>query len=117
LEGFEVIEKEIGTLWSRYSNVPAQGEIVRFQGKPIAEIKVENNNVIVWHELYQLENDRYVVYTGRNHNGDWCTAHLAGVNAWEEADPPLALPELQDRYPALAKAAGLTHVREFRVDG
>lgn len=110
------VEKEIGTLWSNYLNLLAQSEFVRFEGKLLAEAKTENMSGVTWWELYQLKDGHYVVYTGHNHNGDWCTGDLAGVNAWDEFDPPLTLIELQERYPALAKAAGLVRVRNFEID-
>lgn len=108
-----VIEKEIGTLSSNYLNMPAESEIIRFEGKFLAEARSQNINSITWWELYQLKNGRYIVYTEYNRNEDWFTGDLAGVNAWDEFDPPLALIELQERYPALAKAAGLVRVRDF----
>lgn len=110
-----VIEKEIGTLSSNYLNMPAESEIIRFEGKFLAEARSQNINGITWWELYQLKNGRYIVYTEYNRNGDWFTGDLAGVNAWDEFDPPLALIELQERYPALAKAAGLVRVRDFQI--
>jgi hypothetical protein len=111
-----VIEKEIGTLWSHWLNMPEKSEIIRFEGKLAGEVKTENVNGPTWHELYQLQNGRYVVYTVHNHRGDWCTAHLTGVNAWGEFDPPLTLDEVQDEFPELAKAASLVRVREFKPD-
>jgi hypothetical protein len=117
-KGHEVtmVEKEIGTLRSNLLNVPEESEIVRFEGKFLAEAKTEDVNGPTDYELYQLKNGRYVVYVIHNHRCDWCTANLVGVNAWEEFDPPLTLNRLQNEFPILAKAAGLVRIREFRVD-
>jgi hypothetical protein len=111
-----IVEKEIGTLWSNWLNVPEESEIVKFEGLLLAEAKTEDINGPTWYELYQLKNGRYVVYTIHNHRGDWCIANLVGVNAWGEFDPPLTLNRLQDEFPILAKAAGLVRIREFQVD-
>ncbi len=111
---FEVIEKEIGTLWSHWANMPEQSVIFRFEGKLIGKAKTEDINGPTWDELYLLRNGRYVVYSGHNHRCDWFEASLRGVNAWDEYDPPLTLDQVQDEYPVLAKAAGLVRVINFR---
>jgi hypothetical protein len=109
-----IIEKEIGTLWSNWLNMPEESEIIRFEGKLIGQAKTEDMNGPTWYELYQLQNGRYVVYSIHNHRADWCTANLTGVNAWGEFDPPLTLSEVQDGFPVLAKAAGLVRIRQFK---
>jgi hypothetical protein len=109
-----IIEKEIGTLWSNWLNMPEMSEKIRFEGKLIGKTHTGDINGPTGYELYQLQNGKYVVYSISNHRGDWCTANLTGVNAWGEIDPPLTLAEVQDRFPILAKAAGLVRIREFK---
>jgi hypothetical protein len=109
------IEKEIGTLWSHWLNMPAASEIIRFEGKLIGEAHSEDMNGPTWYELYQLQNGKYVVYSIHNHRGDWCKANLRGVNAEDKVDPPLTLAKVQDEFPVLAKAAGLVRIREFKL--
>lgn len=111
---FQIIEKEIGTLWSHWANMPEYSEIIRFEGKLISEAKTEDMNGPTWYELYQLRNGRYIVYEGHNHRCDWFIASLHGVNARDEYDSPLTLEQLQEQYPALAKKAGLVRVINFR---
>jgi hypothetical protein len=110
---FQIIEKEIGTLWSHWANMPEYSEIIRFEGKLIGEANTEDINGPTWYELYLLRNGRYTVYKGHNHRGDWLIASLHGVNAWDEYDPPLTLEQVQEEYPVLAKKAGLVRVRNF----
>ncbi len=118
---FEEYEKEIGLLWgtpsSFYGDMPRVSEIIEFEGKFIVEAEERYNKLYTKYELYLLPNGRYVVYRFSNHNlGDWGDAYLAGANAWGEKDPPLTLIELQERYPVVAKSAGLTRVRKFKPD-
>lgn len=113
-ESFEIIEKEIGTLWSHWANEPEHSEIIRFEGKLIGTAHEEDMNGPTRYELYILRNGKYIVYSGHNHRCDWFIASLRGVNSWDEYDPPLTLEQVQDEYPALAKAAGLVRVRNFQ---
>ena len=113
-QDLEIVEKEIGTIWSNWLNMPEITEKVRFEGKFIGKTHTEDINGPTEYELYLLQNGRYIVYSIHNHRGDWGTADLAGVNAWGETDPPLTLAEVQDRFPVLAKAAGLVRIREFK---
>ncbi|MDG4554513.1 MAG: hypothetical protein P9E24_09745 [Candidatus Competibacter sp.] len=111
---FKVIEKEIGTLWSHWANMPEQSEIIRFEGKLVGTANEEDINGPTHYELYILHNGRYIVYSEHNHRCDWFISSLRGVNAWDEYDPPLTLEQVQNEYPILAKAAGLVRVRNFR---
>ena len=115
-EDLEIFEKEIGTLWSNWLNMPEQSEIIRFEGRFLGKVKTEDATGPTWYELYQLQNGCYLVYSTHNERGDWCTAELAGVNAGDENDPPLTLEEVQDNFPVLAKAVGLVRIREFKPD-
>jgi len=44
---------------------------------------------------------------------DYSEAHLHGVNAWGEVDPPLSLERVQREFPALATRAGLPQIIDF----
>ena len=115
---FQLYRKEIGLLWGTphplYVNIPKYSEFVEFEGKFLAEAEERSNKNCTGYELYLLTNGRFVVYKSCNHNlGDWGTAYLAGVNAWGEIDPPLTLVDIQDRFPLLSRAAGLTRIRRF----
>lgn len=112
---FEIFEKEIGTPWSNLANQPSESEIVRFEGKLLATATVTSAHSSTLYELYLLRDGYYLVYSSTNHHFDYGTAHLAGVNAWDEHDPPLTLERVQNEYPALAKRAGLVKVRDFSI--
>ncbi len=107
------IEKEIGVLWSNLLNVEEYAEVIRFKGQLLAETRAEDSSGPSWYELYRLKNGRYAVYYSHVHRGDYGRADLRGVNAWGEYDPPLTEEQIQDKYPALAKEAGIIRIREF----
>jgi hypothetical protein len=107
--GVDVIEKQIGTLWSRLLNEPEEIEVVRFRGGLIAEVRQEDVTGTHWYELYQVPANRFLVYYKHNHRGDFCRAALIGT--WGEPDQPLSLEQLQVQYPAVATRAGLSRLR------
>ena len=112
--GFEVVEREVGTLWSRLANEPESREIIRFRGAVLGGYRREGAgfNSDEW-ELFLIRGGRFLVYHKRIERGDWCWANLGG--RYGEEDWPLSLAELQEEYPELATSAGLERVRVLDV--
>jgi HNH endonuclease len=112
--GFEVVERDVGTLWSRLANKPASREVVRFRGAVIGGYRQEGASFTYdeW-DLFLVKGGRFLVYHKRIERGDWCWANLGGK--WREMDCPLSLEELQEEYPELATSAGLKRIRVLDV--
>lgn len=112
--GFGVVEREVGTLWSRLANEPESREVIRFRGAVLGGYRQEGAcfNSDEW-ELFLVRGGRYLVYHKRIERGDWCWANLCG--RWGESDCPLSLTELQAEYPELATSAGLERIRVLEV--
>ncbi|MBE9207213.1 HNH endonuclease [Nostoc sp. LEGE 06077] len=107
--GAGFIKKEIGTLWSNYANYPVTTEVVRFSGKLIAELVIYKDSLSPHsYELYQIDQDRYVVYYNYIHRADYGCAKLIGANLDIDPDPPLSLEEVQILFPELVTKAGLS---------
>jgi HNH endonuclease len=111
---FEVIERDVGTLWSRLANKPECREVVRFRGAELGSYRQEEAgfNSDNW-ELFLVRGRRFLVYHKRIERGDWCWASLRGK--WGEMDFPLSLDKLQEEYPELATSAGFARVRVLDV--
>jgi len=112
----DTVEKAVGVLWSHRADIPEETVLYRFRGRLLATVRTENVNGPTWHELYHLRNGRYVVYTATVHRMDYSDAHLHGVNAPGEVDPPLTLERLRSEFPALATKAGLREVIDFGAE-
>lgn len=110
---FEVIEREIGILWSHLANKPECREIVRFRGTVVGEYRCEDASGPHWWKLIQVRGGRFLVYHKHIHCGDYCQAAVLG--AWGEMDQPLSLGEVHDKYPEVATAAGLERVRVLEM--
>lgn len=112
--GFGLVEREVGTLWSRLANEPVRREVVRFRGAEFGGYRQEGIcfNSDEW-ELFLVRGGRFLVYHKHIERGDWCWANLCGK--WGEMDYPLSLEELQEKYPELATSAGLERVRVLDV--
>lgn len=108
-----LVEKEIGVRWSHRADIGEQVEVIRFQGRLMAETKTENANGPTWFELYRLPSCDFLVHTEHVHRFDYCVTTLHGAGMWNEIDPPLTLEEVQNRFPSLATAAGLPRVRNL----
>ncbi len=111
---FEVVVREVGTLWSRLANKPVSREVIRFRGAELGGLSQQGAyfNSDEW-ELFLIRGGRFLVYHKRVERGDWCWARLGGK--WGEPDCPLSLEEVQEEYPALATSAGLERVRVLEL--
>lgn len=112
-DGHELIEKEIGTLWSHFANQPASIEVVRFNGKLIGKRSQEDRSGTTWEELYQVSQDRYLVYTVHNHCCDWCVANVTGIDEPNGDPTPMPLWVIQRDHPELATASNLSPSRTY----
>lgn len=109
----DVHSKDVGILSSGLANIEEHIERITFDGKLLAKIRLEDANGPRWYELYQVSTDAYLVYRKRNFRGDYVSASLDGADP-DERDTPLTAAEVQERYPGLAKAAGIIRVRRLR---
>lgn len=112
--GFEVVERDVGTIWSNRADKPECRELVRFRGAVLGGFRQEGASFTYddW-ELFLVKGGRFLVYHKRIERGDWCWASLGG--RWGEMDCPLSLEELQREHPELATCAGLERVRVLEV--
>jgi hypothetical protein len=109
------VEKKVGTPWSLMANIDAEVQLVRFNGKLLGGYRTEDANGPTFYSLYKLRSGRYLVYTEHNHQGDYGVTNLIGADPWGEDDTsPLTLSEVQERFPALATAAGVPRVHIVR---
>lgn len=104
---------DVGILSSGLANVEECVENIEFEGKLLAKIRLEDVNGPRWYELYQVSTDRYLVYVKRNFRGDYVSARLDGADP-SDRDTPLTTAEVQERYPGLAKKAGIIRVRRLK---
>lgn len=114
--GPDTVVKSVGVLWSRRLDIDERTVTFRFRGQLLAKVTTQNASGPTWHHLYRLHNGRFVVYIEHVHRNDYAEARLRGVNAWGEPDPPLGLRQLQEEFPALATAAGLSRVVDFKPE-
>jgi len=115
-QDIQLINKEIGTLWSNYANYPVKIEVVRFKAKLIADYVIYKDSLSPHsYELYQIEDGRYIVYHNYIHRADYGCARLIGANLDIDPDPPLTLKQLQQDFPELATEAGLSRIRVLDV--
>jgi HNH endonuclease len=112
---FEVVECEVGTLWSHLANEPECREVVRFRGAALGGYRREGASCTSdnW-ELFIVPGGRFLVYHTHLERGDMCWASLFGK--WGEMDSPLNLEELQKEYPELATSVGLEPIRVLNMN-
>lgn len=103
--------KAVGVLWSQRADIDCQIEWVEFDGELLASLETTDGSEYAALELFRLASGRFLVYVQANHRGDWREAVLRGAPYFDEDDVPLTLSRLQDEFPALVTAAGLSPVR------
>ncbi|MBK8253548.1 MAG: HNH endonuclease [Polyangiaceae bacterium] len=101
--------RKVGILWSQQADVASSVEVVEFEARYVTADRLEDLSIVRSRELFQREDDTFLVYDVRIHRGNWSDAYLHGA----ERNEPLTLARLQDEFAELASRAGLPRVRRL----
>lgn len=111
--GLPVQRRTVGILWSNRADISEMQEIVEIEASSLAKDRHEDQTRVTWYELLQRGENEFFVYQESNYRGDWAEAVMYGAPYFDEPGDPLTLVELQQRFPQLAAACGLSRIRRI----